>query len=66
MGISGRGRDGCCAMDEVSENLTLLRGVLLPSAHLLLDQRDKAELRACNRMDGWREEGGAAAAVWQL
>jgi len=28
------------------ENLALVRGVLLPSAHLLLDQRDKAELRS--------------------
>ena len=45
--ISGQGRDGYGAMDKVCENLALLRGVFLPSAHLSLDQRDKAELRGC-------------------
>ena len=45
MGISGQDRDGYRAMDKVCEYLALLRGVLLPSAHLLIDQRDRAELR---------------------
>jgi len=43
IGISGQGGDGYRAMDEVCENLALLS----PSAYLLLDQRDKAELRGC-------------------
>ena len=41
------GRDVDCAMDRVGENLAIVRSVLLPSAYLLLDQRDKVELRGC-------------------
>jgi len=47
VGISEQGRDVDCAMDRVGENLAIVRSVLLPSAYLLLDQRDKVELRGC-------------------